>query len=109
MKKKRNGEPLGGGYLPRVHIMQLMEKQVYVIAGGSGCTQKVVIGDEIGTMVQVDDGMGAKQQEHMECRYQNSSVPYQMDKWFLFHPQQCHHLLNHIIIVIHIIIMWRPL
>ena len=85
--------------------MQLMEKQVYVIAGGSGCTQKVVIGDEIGTMVQVDDGMEPNNKNTWNAGIKIVLYLNQMDKWFLFHPQQCHHLLNHII-VIHIIIMW---
>ena len=52
---QKDGEPPKGGSSPGLHIVQPMEKQLYVVEGGSGCTQKVVIGDEIGTMVQVDD------------------------------------------------------
>ncbi|KAL7557243.1 hypothetical protein ACA910_001908 [Epithemia clementina (nom. ined.)] len=49
------GEYPQGGSSPGLHIVQPLDKQLYIVEGGSGCTQKVVIGDEIGTMVQVDD------------------------------------------------------
>ena len=44
-----------GGSSAGIHIVQPLEKQLYIVEGGSGCTQKVVIGEEIGTMVEVDD------------------------------------------------------
>lgn len=50
--------PTHGGGAPGLHIVYPEGKTVYVIEGGSGCSQTVSIGDEVSAMVQVDDVHG---------------------------------------------------
>jgi hypothetical protein len=47
-----------GGEAPGLHIVQPLGQHLYVIEGASGCSHKVSIGDEVATMVQVDDVHG---------------------------------------------------
>ena len=54
---KKSNEPSipQGGAVGGLHIVQPIGKELFIIEGGSGCLQKVNIGDEVSTMVQVDD------------------------------------------------------
>lgn len=52
---RRDAPTPQGGLSEGLHIVQPIEKELYIIEAGSGCTQKVVIGDDISAMVQVDD------------------------------------------------------
>ncbi len=47
-----------GGLAPGLHIVQPFRDQLYIIEGGSGCTQSVAIGDQVTAMVQADDVHG---------------------------------------------------
>uniref|UniRef100_A0A7S2Y4Q3 DEX1 C-terminal domain-containing protein n=1 Tax=Entomoneis paludosa TaxID=265537 RepID=A0A7S2Y4Q3_9STRA len=44
-----------GGVANGLHIVQPISRQLHIVEAGSGCTQKVLIGDEVSSMVQVDD------------------------------------------------------
>lgn len=56
-KPSRKQSPYGGSG-PGLHIVQPNGNNLYVIEGYSGCTQEVVIGEDIAAMVQVDDVHG---------------------------------------------------
>lgn len=47
-----------GGKAPGLHIVQPIGSNIYIIEGGSGCTQKIAIGEEVDAMVQADDVHG---------------------------------------------------
>lgn len=47
-----------GGRAPGLHIVQPSGEYLYVIEAGSGCSQRVSIGDTVSSMVQVDDVHG---------------------------------------------------
>jgi len=47
-----------GGSAPGLHIVQPIGSNLYIIEGGSGCTQMISIGEEITAMVQADDVHG---------------------------------------------------
>eukprot|EP00523_Entomoneis_sp_CCMP467_P013838 CAMPEP_0168789190 /NCGR_PEP_ID=MMETSP0725-20121227/12723_1 /TAXON_ID=265536 /ORGANISM="Amphiprora sp., Strain CCMP467" /LENGTH=1231 /DNA_ID=CAMNT_0008839489 /DNA_START=20 /DNA_END=3715 /DNA_ORIENTATION=+ len=52
--KGKDGVPQGGA-ASGLHIVQPVSRQLHIVEAGSGCTQKVLIGDDISSMVQVDD------------------------------------------------------
>merc|ERR1712066_850325 len=48
----------GGGMAPGLHIVLPIDENLYIVEGGSGCTQNIPMGDVITSMVQVDDVHG---------------------------------------------------
>lgn len=52
-----NGET-HGGRAGGLHIVQPVGTELYIIEGGSGCTQQISIGDKVPAMVQVEDVHG---------------------------------------------------
>jgi hypothetical protein len=59
IKMRAKGDPYPhGGYELGLHVVQPANKKIFIIEGGSGCTQSVEIGDEVTAMVQVDDVHG---------------------------------------------------
>ena len=50
--------PPHGGSAPGLHIVQPIGTNVYIVEGGSGCTQIFAVGEEIEAMVQADDVHG---------------------------------------------------
>jgi hypothetical protein len=57
-KTKNWSHAPSGGSAPGLHIVQPFRDQLYIIEGGSGCTQSVAIGDQVTAMVQADDVHG---------------------------------------------------
>ena len=47
-----------GGRAGGLHIVQPLGTELFVVEGGSGCTQQISIGDKVSSMVQVDDVHG---------------------------------------------------
>jgi hypothetical protein len=54
----KSGDIPHGGRAGGLHIVQPFNKDLYIIEGGSGCTQKVSIGDRMSSTVQVEDVHG---------------------------------------------------
>lgn len=54
-KKGQDMSAPQGGASSGLHIVQPVGRQLHIVEAGSGCTQKVLIGDEVSAMVQVDD------------------------------------------------------
>ncbi|GAX12605.1 hypothetical protein FisN_13Lh065 [Fistulifera solaris] len=57
-KSKTWSHAPSGGSAPGLHIVQPFRDQLYIIEGGSGCTQSVAVGDQVTAMVQADDVHG---------------------------------------------------
>lgn len=57
-KTKSSSPPPSGGSAPGLHIVQPFRDKLFIIEGGSGCTQSVAIGDQVTAMVQADDVHG---------------------------------------------------
>lgn len=57
-KAKTFSRPPFGGSAPGLHIVQPFRDKLFIIEGGSGCTQSVAIGDQVTAMVQADDVHG---------------------------------------------------
>jgi len=55
---KKASNPPHGGSAPGLHVVQPIGTNLYIIEGGSGCTQMISIGEEISAMVQADDVHG---------------------------------------------------
>lgn len=54
----RDTNPPHGGRASGLHVVQPIGSNLYIIEGGSGCTQMISIGEEIVAMVQADDVHG---------------------------------------------------
>jgi hypothetical protein len=57
-EKKQLENPPHGGSAPGLHVVQPVGSNLYIVEGGSGCTQIISIGEEIAAMVQADDVHG---------------------------------------------------
>lgn len=57
-KSSKSAGPPHGGYAPGLHIVLPSAQTLYIIEGGSGCSQTVSVGDAVSAMVQVDDVHG---------------------------------------------------
>ena len=53
-----SGKAPQGGRASGLHIVQPVGADLYIIEGGSGCTQQISIGDTMSAMVQVEDVHG---------------------------------------------------
>ena len=54
-RREKNANNPHGGTAGGLHIVQPLGMDLYIVEGGSGCTQQLSIGDKISAMVQVED------------------------------------------------------